>query len=87
MRQLKRLPNKIPRVTVGQPARTVDDATADALVEYYRAVAGREHPDWDEYRQAMVDEGRLLVHLAPGSVVVTVLCDAGWKYLSGPPWS
>lgn len=56
-------------VTVGQPARAVDDATADALVDYYRAVAGREHPDWDEYRRAMVDEGRLLVHLTPGSVV------------------
>ena len=38
------------------------DATADALVEYYRAVAG-EHDDWEEYRQAMVDDGRLLVEL------------------------
>ncbi len=45
------------------------DATADALVEYFRAVSGKEHPDWDEYRQAMVDEGRLLIHLTPGSVV------------------
>ena len=42
-----------------------DDATADALVEYYRSVAG-EHPDWDEYRRAMVDEGRLLVELTIG---------------------
>lgn len=38
------------------------DATADALVEYYRAVAG-EHDDWEEYRQAMVDDGRLLIEL------------------------
>ncbi|MEM9564056.1 MAG: PPOX class F420-dependent oxidoreductase [Actinomycetota bacterium] len=45
------------------------DATADALVEYFRAVAGKEHPDWDEYRQAMVDEGRLLIRLTPGSAV------------------
>ena len=56
-------------VTISPTATAVDDATCDALVEYYRAVAGREHPDWDEYRQAMVDEGRLLLHLAPGSVV------------------
>lgn len=56
-------------VTLTPPARTVDDDVADALVEYYRVVAGREHPDWDEYRRAMVDEGRLLVHLTPGAVV------------------
>ena len=38
------------------------DATADALVEYYREVAG-EHDDWEEYRQAMVDDGRLIIEL------------------------
>jgi PPOX class probable F420-dependent enzyme len=43
---------------------TVDDATVDELVEYYRSVAG-EHPDWDEYRRAMVDDGRLLLKLTP----------------------
>ena len=26
----------------------------------YRAVAGEEHPDWDEYRRAMVDDRRLV---------------------------
>ncbi|MEM9132753.1 MAG: PPOX class F420-dependent oxidoreductase [Actinomycetota bacterium] len=52
------------------PATTVpDDATADALVAYYRAVAGEEHPDWDEYRAAMVAEGRLLARFTPASVV------------------
>lgn len=46
----------------------VDDETADALVRYYRLVAG-EHPDWDEYRHAMVEEGRLVATLWPVSVV------------------
>ena len=50
-------------------AAATDDATADALVVYYEAVAGEPHPDWAEYRQAMVDEGRLLVHFTPNSVV------------------
>lgn len=50
-------------------ASRVDDATVDALVEYYRMVTGEEHPDWDEYRQAMVDDGRLLVRLTPSSAV------------------
>ncbi len=40
------------------------DATADELVEYYRAVAG-EHDDWEEYRRAMVDDGRLVLRLQP----------------------
>ncbi len=44
-------------------AGTPDDATVDRLVDYYRAVAG-EHDDWDAYRQAMVDEGRLLLTLS-----------------------
>ena len=50
---------------------TVDpaDAAGDALVEYYRLVAGEDHPDWDEYRQAMVDEQRQLLTLRPTSAV------------------
>ena len=34
----------------------------DPLVDYYRSIAG-EHPDWDEYRQAMVDQGKSLLRL------------------------
>lgn len=44
------------------------DATADALVEYYKQVAG-EHDDWDDYRRAMIEEGRLIAHLTPDSAV------------------
>ncbi|MEO3784031.1 PPOX class F420-dependent oxidoreductase [Actinocorallia sp. B10E7] len=31
-----------------------------ALVDYYRLAAG-EHPDWDEYRSAMVSDRRVLM--------------------------
>ncbi|MGI9028650.1 MAG: PPOX class F420-dependent oxidoreductase [Ilumatobacteraceae bacterium] len=41
-----------------------DDATVEALVDYYRRVQG-EHPDWDDYRRAMVADGRLLLRLRP----------------------
>ena len=51
-------------VTLLPVAEAPDDATSDALVEYYRAVAG-EHDDWDEYRQAMVADRRLLLELRP----------------------
>lgn len=47
-------------------AQSPDDPTADALVDYYRSAAG-EHPDWDEYRQTMVTDQRLLLLLTPTS--------------------
>jgi PPOX class probable F420-dependent enzyme len=40
------------------------DATVEALVELYRSVAG-EHPDWDDYRAAMVRDRRVMVTLTP----------------------
>lgn len=36
----------------------------DAFVEYFRAISG-EHPDWAEYRQAMVDQGKSLLRITP----------------------
>ncbi|HKR69488.1 MAG TPA: PPOX class F420-dependent oxidoreductase [Streptosporangiaceae bacterium] len=32
----------------------------DLLVDYYRAISG-EHPDWDDYRQAMQRDRRVIV--------------------------
>jgi hypothetical protein len=32
----------------------------DLLEDYYRRAAG-EHPNWPEYRQAMIDEQRVLL--------------------------
>ena len=34
----------------------------EPLVDLYRSVAG-EHPDWDDYRRAMVSEQRVLVQI------------------------
>lgn len=45
-------------------AESPDDDTVDALVAYYRAGSG-EHPDWAEYRAAMVTDRRLLLRLRP----------------------
>jgi PPOX class probable F420-dependent enzyme len=45
------------------------DETNDALVAYYERVQGAPHPDWDEYRQAMVDQARLIAHVTPTSAV------------------
>jgi PPOX class probable F420-dependent enzyme len=45
-------------------AQAPDDATADELVELYKAMIG-EHDDWAEYRAAMVRDQRLVVRLTP----------------------
>ncbi len=44
------------------PAAAPDDETVEALVALYRNIAG-EHPDWDDYRRAMVIDRRVLVRL------------------------
>jgi PPOX class probable F420-dependent enzyme len=35
----------------------------DLLVDYYRRISG-EHPDWDDYREAMRRERRLIVRIS-----------------------
>lgn len=49
---------------LGPVAAAPDDEGAESLVAYYRAAAG-EHPNWQEYREVMVREQRLLLHLRP----------------------
>lgn len=44
------------------PAAAPDDDTVEALITLYRNIAG-EHPDWDDYRQAMVTDRRVLLTL------------------------
>ncbi|MBM9464416.1 PPOX class F420-dependent oxidoreductase [Aeromicrobium sp. YIM 150415] len=40
------------------------DEALDAFVEYFRNISG-EHSDWDEYRQAMIDQGKSLLRITP----------------------
>ncbi|MGW3964667.1 PPOX class F420-dependent oxidoreductase [Amycolatopsis sp. NPDC005003] len=48
------------RASLTAPAAAPDDDTVEALVDYYRRAAG-EHPDWAEYREAMVADQRVLL--------------------------
>ncbi len=38
--------------------------SVEPLVEYFRCISG-EHPDWDEYRRAMVEQGKSLLRITP----------------------
>ena len=45
-------------------AAAPDDATVEELIDLYRSVNG-EHPDWDDYRAAMVADRRAVLRLRP----------------------
>ena len=54
-----------PWVQIDGLAEVIDmPEAADALVEYYRCISG-EHPDWDEYREAMRAQDKSLVRITP----------------------
>jgi PPOX class probable F420-dependent enzyme len=54
-----------PYVQVDGDAEVMDLPDAvEPLVDYFRAISG-EHPDWDEYRRAMVDQGKCLIRITP----------------------
>ena len=58
-------------VVIEGRARIMDQDNTDraallsALRDVYRVTAGSEHPDWDEYDRAMVDEHRAVVIIDP----------------------
>jgi PPOX class probable F420-dependent enzyme len=54
-----------PYVQVDGEAEVLDLPEAlEPLVEYFRVISG-EHPDWDEYREAMRQQGKSLIRITP----------------------
>lgn len=52
-----------PYVQLDGTAEVIDMPEAtEPLVEYFRSISG-EHPDWDEYRQAMRDQNKSLIRV------------------------
>jgi PPOX class probable F420-dependent enzyme len=52
-----------PWVQVHGVAEVIDLPEAvEPLVEYFRSISG-EHPDWDEYREAMLKQGKSLIRI------------------------
>ncbi|WP_427921172.1 PPOX class F420-dependent oxidoreductase [Streptomyces sp. cg40] len=54
-----------PWVQIDGTAEVIDPPdSVEPLVEYYRNIAG-EHPDWDEYRAAMLKQGKAIIRVTP----------------------
>jgi PPOX class probable F420-dependent enzyme len=54
-----------PYVQIDGDAEVIDVPEAiELLVGYYRAIAG-EHPDWDEYRGAMLTQRKCVIRVTP----------------------
>jgi hypothetical protein len=52
-------------VQVDGPCEVLDlPAALEPLVEYFRVISG-EHPDWDEYREAMRIQNKSLIRITP----------------------
>jgi PPOX class probable F420-dependent enzyme len=52
-----------PYVQLDGTAAVIDQPDAvEPLVDYFRSISG-EHPDWNEYRQAMRDQGKSLIQV------------------------
>ncbi|MCF1595571.1 PPOX class F420-dependent oxidoreductase [Streptomyces muensis] len=54
-----------PWVQIDGSAEVIDSPdSVEPLVEYFRNISG-EHPDWDEYREAMVKQGKSIIRVTP----------------------
>ncbi len=48
-------------IVVEGTARLLDDDPLPVLRETYELIAGKPHPDWDEFNQAMIDEQQVVM--------------------------
>lgn len=54
-----------PWVQIDGTAEVIDAPdSVEPLVEYFRVISG-EHPDWGEYRAAMLRQGKSLIRVSP----------------------
>ena len=56
-------------VEVTAPAQEPNDDVNQELAEIYQRILGEEHPNWEEFQQAMINDGRLVLRFVPKSAV------------------
>ncbi len=54
-------------VELSPVAAVAGDAVCEELADLLRDVQGQEHPNWDEFYQAMIDDQRRVVRFTPKS--------------------
>jgi|TARA_X000001036_G_scaffold414297_1_gene429356 PPOX class probable F420-dependent enzyme len=57
------------KVEVTPTAQTLNDEINKELAEIYQRILGEEHPNWDEFQQAMIEDNRLVLRFVPHSAV------------------
>ncbi len=56
-------------VQITPPASDPSDGICQELADIYRNISGKDHPDWDEFYEAMVEEKRLVLRFVPETAV------------------
>ncbi len=61
------------RATILSPENTGADELRQALRDAYRAATNQDHPNWEEYDQAMIDDRRAAVIVVPEHIYGTAM--------------
>ena len=61
------------QATIFSPENTGVEELREALRGVYRAATNQEHPNWEEYDQAMVDDSRSAVIVVPSHIYGTAV--------------
>ena len=61
------------RATIVAPDNTGADDLRQALRDVYRAATNQDHPNWEEYDQAMIDDRRSAVIVVPDRIYGTAV--------------
>ena len=54
---------------ITETAEMPDDNVCQELANVYTTIQKKDHPDWDEFNQAMINDKRLVIRFVPTSAV------------------
>ena len=56
-------------VEITQIAQQPEDSVCKELAKVFTAIQKKQHPNWDEFNQAMINDKRLVIRFVPDSAV------------------
>ena len=57
------------RLKLPHQHKTKNDDVNQELADIYQRILGEEHPNWEEFQQAMINDGRLVLRFVPQHAV------------------